>query len=914
MPGALLTSLAVAVLLAAGSPRVAAATLVPGGGNPRTDCMMQMSAEAVGFPTGKTPKGVSCADGDVCDFDGQRNGVCVFQVSLCLNEPTRACRPREVSRATVKAKKKSGIDVASLQAALAAIPLPTDATVCSAPVLISVPARGPGGHGRVRSRKVSLKGSAAGSGRKDSDTYKLTCVPTTVGGGPTQTTTPVNPTTTTTTPVIPPPPTPGAGLASEITAATVSAQGVVTITFTLTDGAGTALIPSTASTSDPRQARVRFTIAHLDVDTATTEGQTVTFTRYRNYIVPNPGQPGYDSGGSLAALDQARGIYTYTFATALPAGFPASETHTVGGQVDRTVGANTLRANPLFNFVPAGGPVTTVRQVATTAECNGCHDPLAEHGGGRREVGLCQLCHTDQGFDSQTGNSIELQQMIHRIHRGTDLPSLQPPAPVGTQYAIGGAFAEVVSACAGGALAGVPCSSNADCPNGTCTGTTITGVSFPQDIRTCTLCHSQGTNAGNYLTKASTSACTGCHDDANPSQMATTGTPMLAPGTNHGMNGVVGGQPEAFCSTLCHVPTAQREFDISVPGAHTVPERSMQLKGFVGELLSAGGMSGGAVTVTFRLKNGDGTVLTTVTGLSTLALAISGPSSDFDGLTKPVTITMLSTSGGTLTGPDASGVFTFTTTVPNGVPAAGMGTWRVGMEARRSVPVVTDPGPPVVTVNVNEAIQNVVLDFSVDGSAVVPRRAVVSQANCASCHGVFSQGFSIHGNLRNRVEYCVVCHNPSNTDFARRVGVTGADPNTQPIGLKHMLHKIHTGENLTQQPYIIYGFGGSVNSFGDVHFPGNRADCESCHMPDTFLLPLPPGVLGTLLTTIVGGVNTPLLPRIPPIQEACLTCHDDAATAAHAATNTAGSAEACPVCRGESGIEPVSTVHASFVN
>src|SRR5262249_9298474 len=419
-----------------------------------------------------------------------------------------------------------------------------------APVLISVPARGPGGHGRVRSRKVAFKGSAKGDGRKDSDTYKLTCVPTTVGGGPTPTTTPVSTSTTTTTPITPPPVTPRAGVASEITAATVSAQGVVTITFTLTDDAGTPLVPSTASTSDPRQARVRFTIAHLDVDTATTEGQTVTFTRYRNYIVPTPGQPGYDSGGSLAAVDQARGIYTYTFATHLPDGFPASETHTVGGQVQRTIRAQNVYANPLFDFVPAGGAVTTVRQVATTAECNHCHNPLAEHGGGRREVGLCQLCHTDQGFDSQTGNSIELQQMIHRIHRGTDLPSLQPPAPVGTMYGFGSAVAEVVKACAGGALAGVPCSSNADCPNGTCTGTTITGVSFPQDIRSCAVCHSQGATANDYLTKASTSACTGCHDDANPSEMTTGAGP---PGTNH----VPGAQPEAFCSTLCHVPTAQ---------------------------------------------------------------------------------------------------------------------------------------------------------------------------------------------------------------------------------------------------------------------------------------------------------------------------------------------------------------------
>src|SRR5262249_61447850 len=158
---------------------------------------------------------------------------------------------------------------------------------------------------------------------------------------------------------------------------------------------------------------------------------------------------------------------------------------------------------------------------------------------------------------------------------------------------------------------------------------------------------------------------------------------------------------------------------------------------------------------------------------------------DFGARTPPVTApSMLGTSGGTLTGRDASSVFTFTTTVANGVPAGGTGTWRVGMEARRNV-----------TINgqtVQEAIQNVVRDFSVDGSAVVPRRAVVDQAKCASCHGVFSQGFSVHGGSRNRVEYCVICHNPSNSDFARRVAISGADPNTQPIGLKHMLHKIHT--------------------------------------------------------------------------------------------------------------------------
>ncbi len=59
---------------------------------------------------------------------------------------------------------------------------------------------------------------------------------------------------------------------------------------------------------------------------------------------------------------------------------------------------------------------------------------------------------------------------------------------------------------------------------------------------------------------------------------------------------------------------------------------------------------------------------------------------------------------------------------------------------------------------------NPVVNFSVDGSAVAPRRTVVAEANCNNCH----VALSLHGGLRNNVEYCVLCHNPSNTDASTR--------------------------------------------------------------------------------------------------------------------------------------------------
>ncbi|MCW5890295.1 MAG: OmcA/MtrC family decaheme c-type cytochrome [bacterium] len=880
-----------------------AATLVPGGGAARQDCLVQLAADGVGFPAGKTPKGVTCADGDSCDLDGQRNGVCLLSVALCLNQATRSCQPGQVTRVTLKTKKKSPIDVSGLQAAVDAV-LPAAGPACAAAIALPVPLGGPNKRGIVPPTEVLVKAVAKAGGRTDRSKFKLTCVPTTVAGVTvtTTSTTVVAPTTTTTTTIGPiPPGPPGAGLTAAITAAAVAGAGTVTVTFRLGDGAGVPVTPVLGATTNPAQARVRFTIARLDVVNQTVEGFTTDFTRYRSYVVPSPGQPGYDAGGTLALVDAATGVYTYTFATTLPAGFPATATHTVGAQVERSYAGATLVANPLLDFVPSGAPVTVVRQVTTTAQCNGCHDPLALHGGARREVGLCQLCHTDQGFDPESGNSIELQQMVHRIHQGKDLPSIVG-GPVGSVYEIIGfqnqpiVFAEKVLACTGGALAGVPCASDADCPDGTCTGATATGVGFPQDTRNCAVCHADGATHETYATRPSTSACTGCHDDVNPGETTTEAGP---PGTNH----VAGAQPDTLCR-LCHTPSGT-EFDISVTGAHTIPARSATLAGLAGELLSASGAAGGAVIVTFRLRNGAGTPLTTLTGLNRVALALSGPTTDFGGATPHVTTPTIFGGGasGTLTGPDGSGVFTYTTTVGNGVPAGATGSWRVGLEARRSVTVHGQ--------SVNEAMQNVVLDFPIDGSPLVPRRTVVAQEKCGSCHGVFSVDFSIHGGLRNQTDYCVVCHNPNMTDFARRVTVSGADPRNQPIDLKHMLHKIHTGDDLTQIPYVIYGFGPAAIDFAEVRFPGNRADCEQCHVSGSYLLPLPAGVLPTVISEIAGSSEN-VVGVTPPIQDACLSCHDTGDAALHAQLNTTvDGREACGACHGEGAAFAVSVVHAA---
>ena len=895
------------------------AVTLPGGGPKKSDCLVVLMTNGVGFPAAGALRGATCADGDVCDGDGQRNGACLFTPMVCVNTidaGNPSCSAAQVSTIGFKGKVgKTKLDTAAFDGAVAGLGLPTGATACSIPVDLPVPVGGPNIKGEFVRGTAEVRAKAKTAKGTDKDTFAFTCLP---GVGPGATSTSTSSSTTTSTSTSNPDATtstttstlpagvPGAGLHAEITGVTISAAGQVVVTFTLTDDAGVPITPVPASTTDPNQARARFAIARIDVGPKTVD-LTQEFTHYVNYLTNASGLPTYDSGATASnyvLTDVASGTWTYTFNKKIPLGFPTDLTHTVGAQIQRTYAGEALVANPTLDFVPNGSAVTTVREDVETAQCNACHNPLQAHGGGRREVKLCVLCHT-QGSASN-GTPIDFKNMVHRIHRGKDLPSVTD-GPVGARYGFTSAFgtttfAEKVMVCVGGPSESAPCELDADCGSGgTCSGEASEGVAFPQDLRNCEKCHSGGSTAAHYKTQPSAAACTGCHDDVNPSEEI---VGDLQPGEGH----LAGPQPDTYCN-LCHKDTADDEFDITIPGAHTIPTRSATLAGLQGDLVSATATPGNPVQVQFRIRDGAGTALTTFAGFGRIAFAISGSTRDYGASTVPLIAPTAFGGGatGTLTGPDGTGLATYTTAAS--LPADAVGTWTVGMEARRGV-----------TVNgqtVNEALANPVLDFSVDGGAVVARRDVVDGANCAHCHGTFSKDFSIHGNLRNNVEYCVICHNPNGTDFGRRKNAVafGADPNDQSIDFKHLIHKIHRGENLEQQPYIVNGFGAApknytAHNFGEVRFPGDLRDCETCHAKGTNLLPLPSGVLPTVHSQVSGGLEV-VVGHIGPITDACTSCHDDDAVAAHAETmTTASGAEACVVCHGEGSIAAVSEVHA----
>jgi OmcA/MtrC family decaheme c-type cytochrome len=117
-----------------------------------------------------------------------------------------------------------------------------------------------------------------------------------------------------------------------------------------------------------------------------------------------------------------------------------------------------------------------------------------------------------------------------------------------------------------------------------------------------------------------------------------------------------------------------------------------------------------------------------------------------------------------------------------------------------------------------------------------------------------------------------------------------------------MVHKIHRGEDL-ERGYVVMGYRSSVHDYSHVEFPGDLRNCEKCHVNDSYTLPLPLGLLDTV-------TNYDYWTPTEPIGSACLSCHDDLSSAAHAAANTSLIGESCTACHGTGKEFSVERIHA----
>jgi outer membrane protein assembly factor BamB len=158
-----------------------------GGGPEATDCHSEFASPALRLnyppfnPADPQPRTeMRCFDGDVgCDTDGATNGVCVFDVDVCLRNDDPAlpsCTPADVTSVQVTGADGDP-DLQALQGAIDAL-LPATSNVCTSGQTLRVPLTEANEKGtRQRgSKTVELTVQTAGSGTA-TDRLELSCVP-----------------------------------------------------------------------------------------------------------------------------------------------------------------------------------------------------------------------------------------------------------------------------------------------------------------------------------------------------------------------------------------------------------------------------------------------------------------------------------------------------------------------------------------------------------------------------------------------------------------------------------------------------------------------------------------------------------------------------------------------------------------
>jgi hypothetical protein len=230
-----------AMMLAIGSP--AFAGLIPGGGNPASDCYIELDVQGIenGTDAVKKNRKVTCVDGDPCDTGPCGDGVCDLKVALCLSQSdpnVPACTP------------PPALESVLLRGQLAAaVATPTQRDM-SGPMRTDFVDFAVAAHGR-RPGRLNVRFSArAPDGVEpavDSDWIKLVCVPRRFDDcplGSVTTSTTIVPTTTTQ----PGPTAPGAKVNTTTTETTTTTRRRKTTTTTTKPRPSTTTAPRTTTT------------------------------------------------------------------------------------------------------------------------------------------------------------------------------------------------------------------------------------------------------------------------------------------------------------------------------------------------------------------------------------------------------------------------------------------------------------------------------------------------------------------------------------------------------------------------------------------------------------------------------------------------------------------------------------------
>ena len=705
------------------------------------------------------------------------------------------------------------------------------------------------------------------------------------------------------------------------------------VTFTATDN-GAPVVGLTTS-------NVRFNIAKLVPGTMGDPNEWQNYiNRERSGAFGTFLQGHYDRVADNLE-DLGNGQYRYTFGTDITdssatvgnISYDPSLTHRVAIQV-----SGFSPNNPIYDFRPDGEPVTLEREIVKTETCNACHNQLAIHGGGRTESQYCVTCHNPGSTDPDTGNSVDYTEMVHKIHRGEDLPSVID----GTPYQIIGYGGSVHD---------------------------YSTVVFPQDIRNCTTCHDGSDpdtpQGDNWNTQPSIKACGSCHDDIDFSKDGTV-DPDGHPGgsvtdnseclTCHA-SGRIAGSVEESHELAVNTLVTQFQFNIievcGDPVATTEPDcTGTPVTPTVTFSVTDPSNGDAAYDVVNDSEFGSGASLNILTAWDSEDYSNDGGSGSRPSRANSFSLSSIQAcvTAGVVCSANADGSFTVQVdALPAGVTSGSGGIAIEGHPRGES-----DPG--VSGFDTSVPVSGEVAYFGINGDPMVERRVAVDiLEKCDKCHGILS----LHGNNRaENNQLCVMCHNPRGTDIQRRDLTVSGVPDISPldskreetIDMKVMIHAIHAGQQddpntseveghgVREQGIVVYGYGNNSHDYSHVRYPGILSDCTACHNSGTYELegkwesPMQNGILAT---TVESSPDHSVLDKpsfdaqmadqtddlfTSPTAAVCSACHDSDVARAHmeflggakfevdlATVNT--SFETCSVCHGPDKISDLNEAH-----
>ncbi|MCA2978827.1 MAG: OmcA/MtrC family decaheme c-type cytochrome [Myxococcaceae bacterium] len=644
----------------------------------------------------------------------------------------------------------------------------------------------------------------------------------------------------------------GTGLVVTVLDAGV-ADGGATVDLRLTDEGGRPL----DRTGSLTEGAVSVSLVLGLLEQRASDGLPLQYVSYTRRAVLFDGgtfqQNAADTNGTWTELSPAgAGLYRYRFGAVVDVGANAGKTHSVGLYATRTSQGVRAVDNAVFHFRPDGQPVTATRALVTDQACNACHTRLEAHGGARREVPLCIMCHTNTAdIDPDTGTSFDFKAMVHNLHAGPRLQSVDGGVP----YRFVG-FGNVAH--------------------------DYSTVAYPGNLNECEACH---TASDRWKTNPTRENCSGCHDRI-----------WFAASTAPAGYRVHPGGPRADTECIvCHADNSISPTTLK----HRAPSRDPNRLNVMGTIFPmAATPPGTRPRVTFLTQvNGQPRDLL-AQRLSRLRFTFAGPTVEVARFVSETAenapdCAVVTDGGACLERVDA-GVFTYRAATE--LLAGDTGSFQVGIE----LCATTDAG-------MRWCADDPVRAFAVTDAAPVSRRKDVTQRQCEACH----QDLQEHGGSRKSVENCVSCHN-SNLVRSRGlvVPIDGGVVTAGAGNFKDLIHATHAAArypaplNDCQKCHTATAYTLPLPA---TVLP-SRSELRSCALSLADGGPSVPADGG--LACLPGAVAaTPVFE--PPTSAACTGCHTSVAAQAHTILNTTmGGLESCAVCHAAGKSACVDTVHA----